>query len=64
MKQGGRYFLLHHNIRQDFVKQKVPSPSLHWIDKKNRLSVSDNLLRVYKTVMLPLTFKDNLMVMN
>ncbi len=56
MKQGGRYFLLHHNIRQNFVKQKVPSPSLH--------SVSDNLLRVYKTVMLPLTFKDNLMVMN
>ncbi len=53
MKQGGRYFLLHHNIGQNFVKQKVPSPSLH-----------DNLLKVYKTVMLPLTFKDNLMVMN
>jgi len=36
----------------------------HWIDKKNRPSISDNLLMVYKTVMLPLTFKDNLMVMN
>lgn len=36
----------------------------HSVDKKNRPSAPDNLLMVYKTVTLPLTFKDNLMVTN
>jgi len=53
VKQGGRYFLLHKVLSDVVVKQKVPSPLLH-----------DNLLMVYKPVMLPLTIKDNLMVMN